>query len=100
MAALYDIPYTLGSGPDPTIQASPDWLTVTLHRQAAAIAPHVPPCDPSCHPHVGGVIAVVQGEIGGTCLKADGSVGRAPRLHCGGYGFESHSVHHHPPRRS
>ena len=39
MAALYDITYTLRRDPDPTIQALPGWLMVTLHRQAAAIAP-------------------------------------------------------------
>ena len=31
-------------------------------------------------------------------LRADSSVGRAPHSHCGGRGFESHSVHHFQPK--
>ena len=45
---------------EPAIQVSPDWLTVTFPRQEAAVAPHV-----TLHvtPHVGRLIAALQGEM-------------------------------------
>ena len=41
---------------EPDIHVSPDWLTVTFPRQEAAVTPHVTP-------HVGRLIAALQGEM-------------------------------------
>ena len=56
----------------PTFQVSPDWLTVTFPRQESASAPHVTP-------HVGRLIAVVQGEMSRAELVE--ALGLADRRH-------------------
>ncbi len=57
---------------EPTFQVSPDWLTVTFPRQESASAPHVTP-------HVGRLIAVVQGEMSRAELMD--ALGLADRRH-------------------
>jgi ATP-dependent DNA helicase RecG len=49
---------------EPTIEVSPDWVTVTFPRPVEAATPHVAPHE-TLHvaPHVGRLIAVLQGEM-------------------------------------
>lgn len=61
---------------EPTFQVSPDWLTVVFPRQESAIAPQVAPHDT---PHVGRLIAAVQGEMSRADLMI--ALGLADRRH-------------------
>ena len=49
---------------EPTIEVSPDWVTVTFPRPVEAAAPHVTPHEtPHVTSHVGRLIAVLRGEM-------------------------------------
>ncbi|MDE2682870.1 MAG: putative DNA binding domain-containing protein [Chloroflexota bacterium] len=49
---------------EPSIEVSPDWVTVTFPRSVEATTPHVTPHEtPHVTPHVGRVITVLQGEM-------------------------------------
>ena len=49
---------------EPTIEVSPDWVTVTFPRPVEAVTPHVTPHEtPHVAPHVERLIAVLQGEM-------------------------------------
>ena len=49
---------------EPSIDVSPDWVTVTFPRPAEAYTPHVTPHEtPHVAPHVERLIAVLQGEM-------------------------------------
>ncbi len=49
---------------EPTIEVSPDWVTVTFPRSVEAATPHVTPHEtPHVAPHVERLIAVLQGEM-------------------------------------
>ena len=65
---------------EPAIQVSPDWLTMTFPRQVAAVAPQ---CDPSCNapcaPHVGQLVAALEGEVSRAQLMD--ALGLADRRH-------------------
>ena len=62
--------------PEPVIQVSPDWLTVTFPRQEVAVAPHV---TPHVTPHVGRLIVALQGEMSRAELMD--ALGLADRRH-------------------
>ena len=49
---------------EPTIEVSPDWVTVTFPRPVEAATPHVAPHEtPHVTPHVERLIAVLQGDM-------------------------------------
>ena len=55
----------------PSIQVSPDWVTVTFLRKESSGTPHVAPhVTPHVTPHVSRLIATLQGELGRTELMA------------------------------
>ena len=66
---------------EPVIRVSTDWVTVTFPRREVAIAPHVPPHHEAPHviPHVGRLIAALQGEMSRAELMA--ALGLADRKH-------------------
>ena len=66
--------------PQPLIQVSPDWVTVTFPRHEAAIAPHVTPHEtPHVTPHVERLIAALQGEM--SRVELMDALGLADRRH-------------------